>query len=114
MSDIGGMKRSLDSLQTTVPQLGGGITEAETCISTLEDGCNIREKTVTQVVKAVAHLQERVTYLEDAGGVYTDYANNVRIVGVLENSEKRDMDAFVCSLLNEGLGMDIDGGFEIE
>ncbi|KAJ8353685.1 hypothetical protein SKAU_G00212520 [Synaphobranchus kaupii] len=87
-TDIGEMKEGLDSLQTTVQQLGGRITEAETRISTLEDGCNMREETVTQAVKTVAQLQDRVTYLEDAGR-----RNNVCIVGVLENSEKRDMDA---------------------
>lgn len=71
---------SLDVLQTTVQQLRGRITKTETCISTLEDECNTREETVTQVVKTLAQLQERVSYLEDGGR-----GNNVRIVGVLGN-----------------------------
>ncbi len=43
-SDIVGMKTSLESLRNTVQQLGGGNTEAETCISMLEDGCNLERK----------------------------------------------------------------------
>lgn len=57
----------------------------------------------------MAQLQERVTYLEGAG-----FCDNVCIVGVLENSEKRDMNAFVPILLKEGLGLDIIGDFEIQ
>lgn len=108
-TDIGGVKTSLDCLQTTVQQLGGRITEAETRISNLEDGCYAREKTVSQVGKTVEQLQERVNYLEDAGR-----RNNVRIVGVVENSETGDMETFVCTLLEGCLGMDVGRGFEIE
>lgn len=108
-SDIGEVKGSLGCLQTTVQQLGGRITEAETRISNLEDGCCTREKTLGQVGKTVEQLQERVNYLEDAGR-----RNNVRIVGVVENSEAGDMEKFVHTLLERCLGMNADEGFEIE
>lgn len=57
-TDITGVKASLDCLQATVQQLGGRVTEAETRISNLEDGCYTREKTVGQVGKTVERLQE--------------------------------------------------------
>lgn len=38
-TDITGVKASLDCLQATVQRLGGGVTEAETRIYNLEDGC---------------------------------------------------------------------------
>uniref|UniRef100_A0A668AJF4 L1 transposable element RRM domain-containing protein n=1 Tax=Myripristis murdjan TaxID=586833 RepID=A0A668AJF4_9TELE len=103
------LARSLACLQTTVQQLGGRLTEAETRISNLEDGCCTREKTLGQVGKTVEPLKERVNYLEDAGR-----RNNVRIVGVKENSEAGDMEKFVRTLLEECLDMEADGGFEIE
>lgn len=54
-------------------------------------------------------LQERVNYLEDAG-----CRNNVRIVGIVENSEEVNMESLVRTLLKENLGMNFDEGFEIE
>lgn len=50
----------------------------------------------TQVAKTLAQLQERVSYLEDGGR-----GNNVRIVGVLGNSEKGDMDLTKAFRLNK-------------
>lgn len=38
-TDITAVKASLDCLQATVQQLGGGVTEAETQTSNLADGC---------------------------------------------------------------------------
>ena len=62
----------------------------------LEEKCNTRDEMLTQV-------QKTVTYLKDERR-----PNNICIVGVMENSEKGDMDGFVFTLLKEGLGLDID------
>lgn len=47
--------------------------------------------------------------MEDSGR-----RNNVRIVGVVENSEAVNMKSLVCTLLKESLGMNVDRDFEIE
>ena len=91
---IAGTKRGTDSLQAMVQQFGSQITETKSRISMLEDGYNTREKTLTHYLKTVAQLQERVTYLEDAGG-----RDDGHMVCVLENPEKGDMKVFVCTLL---------------
>ena len=44
----------------------------------------------------------------------TGRRNNVRIIGVVENSETVDMETFVRTLLEGCLGMDVGRGLEIE
>lgn len=83
--------------------------EVETRISALEDqGQNI-DVTVSTATKTIAQLQEKVTYLEDAGR-----RNNVRIVGIEEGAEDRDMQKFVQKLLAETLDIEMGPEFEIE
>ncbi len=69
----------------------------------------LREKTMNQTVQCVKQLQERIMYLEDGRS-----RNNICVVGVLENTEQVNIEAFVNKLLAEALGLNIDEGFEIE
>ncbi|CAB1424464.1 unnamed protein product [Pleuronectes platessa] len=88
--DISEIKGSHDSLQTTAQQNRGRITETETSISMLVQKCNTRDGSVTQVQKTVTYLKEER-----------------RCNGVMDNSEMGDMDVYVCTLLKEGLGLDM-------
>ena len=108
-SDMGGLKSGMDAVQTAVDKLGARVMEVETRISALEDqGQNI-DVTVSTATKTIAQLQEKVTYLEDAGR-----RNNVRIVGIEEGAEDRDMQKFVQKLLAETLDIEMGPEFEIE
>lgn len=88
---------------------GGRMTEAETRISALEDKDGARETAMNTVLKTVTQLQEQVVYLEDAGR-----RNNVRIVGIEEGAEGRDILGFVRKLISETLDVELTQDFEIE
>lgn len=85
------------------------MNEAEARISTLEDQGQTRGVTLDVAVKTITQLQEKITYLEDAGR-----RNNVRIVGVTEGAEGRDMQGFVQKLLTEALDVGTARDLEIE
>ena len=108
-SDMSGLKAGMDAVQSTVETLGHRVTEAETRISTLEDKDEVRETAVSTAMRTVTQLQERVIYLEDAGR-----RNNVRIVGIKEGDEGRDMQGFVQKLISETLDVGLTQDFEIE
>ncbi|XP_049892841.1 F-actin-monooxygenase MICAL3-like [Epinephelus moara] len=108
-SDMSGLKAGMDAVQTTVETLGHRVTEAETRISALEDKDEVRETAVNTAMRTVTQLQERVIYLEDAGR-----RNNVRIVGIEEGAEGRDIQGFVQKLISETLDVELTQDFEIE
>ncbi len=54
-------------------------------------------------------LQDKVTYLEDAGR-----RNNVAVAGLPENTERQDLRGFMLGVLAEKLGLDVEAGFEFE
>lgn len=99
----------MDAVQTAVEKLGARMSEAETRISALEDKDQGMGVTVETATKTIALLQEKVTYLEDAGR-----RNNVRIVGIVEGGEGRDMRQFVRVFLEETLNIEMGPDFEIE
>lgn len=75
-SSMGELKPGMDAVRCgTVEKLGARMAEAETHISALEDKDQSMGATVATATKTIALLQEKVTYLEDAGR-----RNNVRIV----------------------------------
>lgn len=108
-ADVSSMKTGLEMLQTTVEQLGARMTEAETRISDLEDASNSRGASLDSALSNFKKLQDKVTYLEDAGR-----RNNVRVSGIPKNSENQDLSGFMLHILAEKLGLDVDTGFELE
>lgn len=88
----------MDAVQSTMEKLGSQMTEAETRISALEDQGQTQGATVEAKVKTPSQLQETITYLEDAG-----HGNNIRIVGMAEDTEGRDMQGFLKKLISEAL-----------
>ncbi|KAI4809938.1 hypothetical protein KUCAC02_018793 [Chaenocephalus aceratus] len=100
-ADVSSVKMGLEVLQSTVEKLGGRMSEAEARISNLATGASIYS-TPAHVKK----LQDKVTYLEDAGR-----RNNIRITGIPENAEKQDllyMFFFVLSIFAEKLDLEVD------
>lgn len=108
-ADVSSMKTGLETLQATVEQPGARMTEAETRISDLEDASNSRGASIDSALLNLKKLQDKVTYLEDAGR-----RNNVRVVGIPENAEKQDLSGFMLHILAEKLDLDVDAGFELE
>ena len=108
-ADVSSMKTGLEKLQTTVEQLGARVTEAEARISDLEDASNSRGASLDSALSNLKKLQDKVTYLEDAGR-----RNNVRVAGIPENTEKRDLSGFMLHILTEKLDIDVEAGFELE
>ena len=108
-ADVSSMKTGLETLQTTVEKLGARMSEAETRISDLEDVSNSRGASIDSAILNLKKLQDKVTYLEDAGR-----RNNVRVTGIPENAERQDLSGFVLTILTEKLGLDVDSGFELE
>lgn len=68
---MSGLKSGMDAVQVAVDKLGARVTEAETQISTLEDKSHNLDAIVGTSAKTIAQLQEKVTYLEDAGHAIT-------------------------------------------
>ncbi|KAK1897041.1 LINE-1 retrotransposable element ORF1 protein [Dissostichus eleginoides] len=108
-ADVSNVKMGLEVLQSTVERLGGRMSEAEARISNLEDVSNSRGASIDSTAAHVKKLQDKVTYLEDAGR-----RNNVRITGISENAEKQDLHGFVLSIFAEKLDLEVDMGFELE
>ncbi|KAI4803188.1 hypothetical protein KUCAC02_006744 [Chaenocephalus aceratus] len=109
-ADVSSVKMGLEVLQTTVEKLGGRMSEAEARMSNLEDDSNSRGASIdATAAQGVKKLQDKVTYLEDAGR-----RNNVRITGIPENAEKQDLHGFVLSIFAEKLDLEVDMGFELE
>jgi len=108
-SSMSGLKSGMDAVQTAVEKLGSRVTEAETRISALEDQDQSLGVVVETATKTIAQLQEKVTYLEDAGR-----RNNVRIVGVVESAEGGDVQRFVRTFLEEALAIEMGPDFVIE
>lgn len=109
-SSMGELKPGMDAVRCgTVEKLGARMAEAETHISALEDKDQSMGATVATATKTIALLQEKVTYLEDAGR-----RNNVRIVGIVEGAVGRDMQQFVRTFLEETLSIEMGPDFEIE
>ena len=101
-SSMSELKSGMDAVQTTVEKLGARMAEAETHISALEDKDQSMGAMVETATKTIALLQEKVTYLEDAGR-----HNNVRVVGIAEEAEGRDMQQFVRTFLEETLSIEM-------
>ncbi|KAM3607870.1 uncharacterized protein V6R79_015464 [Siganus canaliculatus] len=108
-ADVSSMKAGLETLQATVEKLGTRMEEAENRISDLEDVSNSRNAALNSAMINLKKLQDKVTYLDDAGR-----RNNVRVTGIAENAEKQDLAGFVLTLLAEQLEIDINEGFELE
>lgn len=108
-ADVSSVKTSVEALQITVEKLGTRMAEAETRISDLEDANKKVQNTLGPAVSNIKKLQEKVTYLEDAGR-----RNNVRVTGIPENAEKPDLNRFVLALLADVLDLNVDSGFELE
>uniref|UniRef100_A0A3B5B3W5 L1 transposable element RRM domain-containing protein n=1 Tax=Stegastes partitus TaxID=144197 RepID=A0A3B5B3W5_9TELE len=106
---MSGLKTGMDTVQTTLETLGHRVNEAETRISTLEDKDGARETAMNTAMRNLTQLQERVTYLEDAGR-----RNNVRIVGIEEGAEGNDVHGFVQKLISKTLDVELTQDFEIE
>uniref|UniRef100_A0A3P8RWR8 Reverse transcriptase domain-containing protein n=1 Tax=Amphiprion percula TaxID=161767 RepID=A0A3P8RWR8_AMPPE len=106
-SDMTGLKSGMDAVQATVEKLGSRMAEAR--ISALEDEGRLRGNAAETAAATIKQLQERVAYLEDAGR-----RNNVRIVGVEEGTEGKDLNVFISSLLSETLNIEMTRDFEIE
>uniref|UniRef100_A0A3P8RLF1 Reverse transcriptase domain-containing protein n=1 Tax=Amphiprion percula TaxID=161767 RepID=A0A3P8RLF1_AMPPE len=108
-SDMTGLKSGMDAVQAMVEKLGSRLAEAEVRISALEDEGRLRGNAAETAAATIKQLQERVAYLEDAGR-----RNNVRIVGVEEGTEGKDLNVFISSLLSETLNIEMTRDFEIE
>ncbi|KAG7999513.1 LINE-1 retrotransposable element ORF1 protein [Nibea albiflora] len=108
-SNMSDLKSGMDAVKAAVENLGARVTEAETRISALEDHDQSMSVAVDAASKTIAQLQEKITYLEDAGR-----RNNVRIVGVAEGAEGGDMQRFARTFLEETLDIEMGPDFEIE
>lgn len=106
---MSGLKSGMDAVRTAVKILGARVMEAETRISALEDQGRSLNVAVDTAAKTIAQLQEKVTYLEDASR-----RNNVRIIGIEEGAEDRDMLKFIQKLQAEALDIEAGPDFEIE
>ncbi len=80
--DMSGLKSGMDAVETSVEKMGARLTEAETRISALEGQDQSLGAAVDTATKTIAQLQEKVTYLKDAGR-----HNNVCTVGIEEGTE---------------------------
>ena len=108
-SSMRGLKSGMDAVQTAVEKLESQVTEAENRVSALEDQDQSLSVAVETATKTIAQLQEKVTYLEDAGR-----RNNVRIVGVVESAEGGDVQRFMRTFLEEALDIEMGPDFEIK
>lgn len=93
-SSITGLKSGMDAIQTVVEKLGTRMAETETRLASLENKEQSWGAAMDAATKTVAQLQEKITYLEDAG-----HRNNVRIDGIAKGTEGRDK--FVQTFLEE-------------
>ena len=108
-SSMSGINSGMDAVQTASKKLGSRVTETETRISALEDQDQSPSVAMETATKTIAQLQEKVTYLEDAGR-----RNNVCIVGVVESAKGGDMQKIVRTFLEEVLDIEMEPDLEIE
>lgn len=103
------VKNGVESLNETVNNLGGRITEAEERISRLEDEEAKANQIVKGLVKQNQQLREKVTALEGFSR-----RQNIRISGIREGMEGRDLEGCFKTLLKEALDIEADAWYEID
>ncbi|KAG7453728.1 hypothetical protein JOB18_040677 [Solea senegalensis] len=107
--DMNEVKNGVGSLNETVNNLGGRITEAEERISRLEDEEAKASPIMENLVRQNQQLREKVTALEGFSR-----RQNIRISGIREGTEGRDLEGCFKTLLSEALDIEADAWYEID
>lgn len=109
-ADILTIKETTNELKNTVSGMEVRLEEAEGRISHLED-------TTERLVTSGEHGERRMEVLWDRIQMLENHSkrNNVRLLGLKETyGTNGTMESCVKKMLRDGLGVDVDGEFEIE
>lgn len=107
--DMNVVKNGVGSLNITVNNLGGRIAEAEERISRLEDEEAKANPILEKLVKQNQQLREKVVAMEGLSR-----RQNIRITGIREGVEGRDLEGCFNTLLNEALDIEVNAWYEID
>uniref|UniRef100_H2ZVD0 L1 transposable element RRM domain-containing protein n=1 Tax=Latimeria chalumnae TaxID=7897 RepID=H2ZVD0_LATCH len=108
-SDFEGFKNDLQSLHSSVNNLGSKITAAEARISQIEDENGSRDTQAQHLQSQLSAVVSRIDDLENRSR-----RNNVRILGFPEGVEGNNLCTFLIKILPDLLGLDPSDPLEIE
>lgn len=107
--DMTAVKGGIESLKEAVNSLGARVDETETRISRLEDE-EAKASSISKNLKIQnQRLQEKVTALEGFSR-----RQNIRISGIREGTEGRNLEDCVKNLLSEALDIEMGDYYEID
>ncbi|KAJ4938134.1 hypothetical protein JOQ06_002760 [Pogonophryne albipinna] len=90
---------AISEIKTDLSSYSGRLTHAEDRIGETEDNVTVLHNTVNGMEKVITALTEKVDYLENR-----DRRSNLRVIGLPENAEGRDVESFLEKWIPEVLG----------
>lgn len=108
-TDVSSIKETVTDLKNSVSSIQVRLDEAEERISTVEDAASRLTEESRRADERLDTLYNRIEELENM-----NRRNNVRLIGLTEELETDGLVNCVQQLISEGLGIELDGEFEIE
>ncbi|KAI4825292.1 hypothetical protein KUCAC02_020978 [Chaenocephalus aceratus] len=90
---------AISEIKTDLSSYSGRLTQAEDRIGETEDNVTVLHNTVNGMEKVITALTEKVEDLENR-----DRRSNLRVIGLPENAEGRDVESFLEKWIPEVLG----------
>lgn len=90
---------AISEIKTDLSSYSGRLTQAEDRIGETEDNVTVLHNTVNGMEKVITALTEKVDDLENR-----DRRSNLRVIGLPENAEGRDVESFLEKWIPEVLG----------
>jgi len=90
---------AISEIKTDLSSYSGRLTQAEDRIGETEDNVMVLHNTVNGMEKVITALTEKVDDLENR-----DRRSNLRVIGLPENAEGRDVESFLEKWIPEVLG----------